>query len=148
MICIGGKSIAGEFAVNFRAARFRMFEFLDHHDSGAFAHDKTVAVSIPRARRALRLVIARAERFHCRKAGQDRSGTIDASEPPARKMSASPNLIMRQDSPMALFEVAQAVTMQRFGPRNPNSIEMKPLAMLLISIGMVKGGNAGRPFVH
>ena len=40
---------------------------------------------------------------------------------------------------MALFEVAQAVTMQKFGPFKPNSIEMMPLAMLLISIGIVKG---------
>src|ERR1044071_8891710 len=64
-------------------------------------------------------------------------GMIEASEPPARKISASPNLIVRQDSPMALFDVAQAVTMQRFGPRNPNSIEIKPLAILLMSIGIV-----------
>ena len=36
--------------------------------------------------------------------------TTHASEPPARKMSASPNLMIRQDSPIALFDVAQAVT--------------------------------------
>src|SRR3982751_14111 len=66
-------------------------------------------------------------------------GTIEASDPPARKMSASPNLIMRHDSPIALFEVAQAVTMQRFGPCRPYSIEIRPEAMLLINIGMVKG---------
>src|SRR5678816_926612 len=65
--------------------------------------------------------------------------TMDASEPPARNTSASPNLISRHDSPMALFDVAQAVTMQRLGPFNPNSIEIKPLAMLLINMGMVKG---------
>src|SRR5436853_213131 len=63
----------------------------------------------------------------------------DASEPPARKISASPNLIIRHDSPMAVFDVAQAVTMHRFGPRSPYSIELRPLAMLLINIGMVKG---------
>src|SRR6266850_881027 len=67
------------------------------------------------------------------------TATMEASEPPARKMSASPNLMMRHDSPMALFEVAQAVTMHMFGPCNPNSIEIRPLAMLLISMGMVKG---------
>src|SRR5256714_14095121 len=67
------------------------------------------------------------------------SSTTDASEPPARKISASPNLIVRHDSPIELFEVAQAVTMHMFGPRKPNSIEMTPLAMLLISIGMVNG---------
>src|SRR5437016_3673057 len=67
------------------------------------------------------------------------TGIIDASEPPARKMSASPNLMMRHDSPIALLEVAQAVTMHRFGPCNPNSIEIMPLPMLLISIGIVNG---------
>jgi len=46
---------------------------------------------------------------------------------------------MRQDSPMALLEVAQAVTIQRLGPRRPNSIEINPLAMLLMSDGMVTG---------
>src|SRR5881227_2760586 len=35
--------------------------------------------------------------------------TIEASDPPARKISASPNLMVRQDSPMALFDVPQAV---------------------------------------
>ena len=39
---------------------------------------------------------------------------------------------------MALFEVAQAVTIHMSGPRIPNSIEINPLAMLLMSIGMVK----------
>ena len=48
---------------------------------------------------------------------------------------------------MALFEVAQAVTMHMFGPRNPNSIEIRPLAMLLISIGMVNGELREGPFV-
>src|SRR4051812_42471382 len=66
-------------------------------------------------------------------------GIMAASEPPARKISASPNLIMRHDSPIELFEVAQAVTMQKFGPCSPYSIEIRPLAMLLISIGIVNG---------
>src|SRR5436190_23883908 len=74
-------------------------------------------------------------------------GTIAASEPPARKISASPNLIVRHDSPIALFEVAQAVTMQRLGPCRPYSIEISPLAMLLINIGMVKGEFREGPLV-
>ena len=49
---------------------------------------------------------------------------------------------------MALFEVAQAVTMQKFGPCRPNSIEIRPLAMLLISIGMVKAKTRDGPFVN
>src|SRR5438132_10638759 len=73
--------------------------------------------------------------------------TIEASEPPARKISASPNLIIRHDSPMALFEVAQAVTMHMFGPCSPYSIEMRPLAILLINIGIVKGEFRDGPLV-
>ena len=68
--------------------------------------------------------------------------------PPARKKSASPNLIIRQDSPIAWLEVAQAVTMHMFGPCRPNSIEIRPLAMLLISIGMVKGETRDGPLVE
>ena len=64
-----------------------------------------------------------------------------------KKASASPNLIIRQDSPIALLDVAQAVTMHMFGPRNPNSIEIKPLAMLLMSIGIVKGETRDGPLV-
>src|SRR5260370_16217233 len=63
--------------------------------------------------------------------------TTEASEPPARKISASPNLIVRQDSPIALFDVAQAVTMHMLGPFSPYSSEISPLAMLLINIGIV-----------
>src|SRR4029450_11440925 len=74
--------------------------------------------------------------------------TIEASEPPARKMSASPNLMARQDSPIALFEVAQAVTMHMLGPRRSYSIEMSPLAMLLINIGIVNGGVRAGPLVR
>src|SRR5436853_7710417 len=73
-------------------------------------------------------------------------GQIAASDPPARKISASPNLIMRQDSPIALAEVAQAVTMLIFGPCKPYSMEMIPLAMLLINIGIVNGEFRDGPF--
>jgi len=47
---------------------------------------------------------------------------------------------------MALFEVAQAVTIHMFGPRIPNSIEINPLAMLLINMGMVKAETRLGPF--
>ena len=55
--------------------------------------------------------------------------------------------MMRHASPIALLEVAQAVTMHMFGPRKPNSIEIRPLAMLLMSIGMVKAETRRRAFV-
>src|SRR5438093_4231877 len=74
--------------------------------------------------------------------------TIDASEPPARKISASPNLIIRQDSPIALFDVAQAVTMHMLGPLRSYSIEISPLAILLINIGIVNGEVRDGPFAN
>ncbi len=43
-------------------------------------------------------------------------GRMVASAPPQMKPSASPNLMMRQASPMLWLEVAQAVTMAMFGP--------------------------------
>ena len=73
---------------------------------------------------------------------------MDASEPPARKTSASPNLMIRQDSPMALLDVAHAVTMHRLGPRRSNSMEITPPAMLLINIGIVNGEFRPGPFVN
>ena len=66
-------------------------------------------------------------------------GRIEASAPPQMKPSASPNLMMRQASPMLWLEVAQAVTMTMLGPVSPNSMEMMPLAMLEIIIGIVNG---------
>ena len=48
---------------------------------------------------------------------------------------------------MALLEVAQAVTMHKFGPCSPYSIEMMPLAILLINIGIVKGEFRDGPLV-
>ena len=74
------------------------------------------------------------------------TGTMQASLPPVSMTSASPNLMMRQASPMQWLAVAQAVTMAMFGPRRPCSIEMKPLAILLIIIGIMKGDVRSGPF--
>ena len=70
-----------------------------------------------------------------------------ASDPPATNISASPNLIIRQASPTELFAVAQAVTIDIFGPPKPYSMEMRPLAMLEIIIGIVKGETRDGPLV-
>jgi hypothetical protein len=66
-------------------------------------------------------------------------GRIDASAPPQMMQSASPNLMIRHASPMLLFDVAHAVTITMFGPMNPNSAEIIPLAMLVIIIGIRNG---------
>ena len=74
-------------------------------------------------------------------------GTIVASEPPARKTSASSSKIIRQASPMAWHAVAHAETGAKFGPLQPNSIETSPLAMFAIIIGMVNGDTRPGPFL-
>ncbi len=56
--------------------------------------------------------------------------------------------MIRQASPIALFDVAHAVTMHMLGPCRPYSIEITPLAMLLINIGMVNGEFLDGPFVR
>ena len=73
---------------------------------------------------------------------------IDASAPPARNISASPNLIIRQASPILLLAVAHAVTIDILGPQSPYSIEMRPLAILLIIIGIVKGDTRLGPLLR
>ena len=75
------------------------------------------------------------------------SATMDASEPPATNASASPNLMLRQASPMALFAVAHAVTWHMFGPCNPRSMLNWPVAMLEIIIGIMNGETRFGPLV-
>ena len=48
---------------------------------------------------------------------------------------------------MLLLAVAQAVTMLMLGPQSPNSMEMMPVPMLLIIIGMVNGDTRLGPLV-
>src|SRR5216110_102241 len=67
VISIRRESISREFAVNLRAARFRVFEFFHHYNAGAFADDKPVAVAVERSGSAFWLVVACAEGFHGRK---------------------------------------------------------------------------------
>ncbi len=45
-------------------------------------------------------------------------GTMVASAPPAKMALASPILMVRQASPMAWVEVAQAEQVAKFGPRS------------------------------
>jgi len=117
---VGGKAVAGQLAINFRAAGFRMFELFDDDHAGASPMTKpSRSRSNGREARSVRrsaLLSAFIEENPARPIGM-----IEASAPPARKMSASPNLMMRHDSPIALFEGAHAVTMQKFGPCKQNS---------------------------
>ena len=53
-----------------------MLEFLKNHDAGTFSHDEAIAIFIPRAARAGRVVVACRECAHCREStdthGSDR----------------------------------------------------------------------------
>ena len=72
-----------------------MFEFLDHDNAAAFADDEAIAILIERTRRALRFVVARAQRFHrgetgetdgndgrFRAAGEEDFGIAEFDDPP------------------------------------------------------------------
>ena len=58
---VGRRAVPDDFAVNFRAAFFGVFEFFEDEDAGAFAEDKAVASFIEGARGFFRLVVGRAE---------------------------------------------------------------------------------------
>src|SRR5438128_1336347 len=70
VIGVRRKSVAGKLAIDFRSALLRVFELFHNGNARAFTYDETVTVAIERARRALRFVVALAERFHRRKTGQ------------------------------------------------------------------------------
>ena len=52
-------AVAGELAVDARAALFRVLVFLEHHRTGTFAQHETVAVLVPGPACASRVVVAR-----------------------------------------------------------------------------------------
>ena len=62
-------AVAGELAVDLRAARTRVLELLEHEDRSRLAHHEPVARAIERTRRALRIVVAARERAHRVEAG-------------------------------------------------------------------------------
>src|SRR6202022_2939372 len=64
VVGVCSKSVSREFAINLRAARFRVFQLFYDNNTGAFAHAKAIAIAVERSRSALGLVVARAERSH------------------------------------------------------------------------------------
>ena len=67
------------------------------------------------------------------------SGQIVDSAPPATITSASPYSINRPAAPIECRPVVHAVTMARFGPRNPYWIDRFPEIMLMIDPGIMNG---------
>ena len=66
-------------------------------------------------------------------------GVIAASDPPAIIASASPRLMISNESPMACADAEQAVQVARFGPLAPNRIDTWPAARLMMADGMKNG---------
>ena len=69
---VGGRDVVGisrhagtrHFRVDFRTARFGVFQLLEHQASCAFSHDKAVAACAERARGACRVVVAGGQCLH------------------------------------------------------------------------------------
>ena len=72
-------------------------------------------------------------------------GTMVASAPPAKMTCASPILMVRQASPRAWLEVAQAEQVAKLGPRSLWYIENRPEAMFEMSIGIMKADSRSGP---
>src|SRR5574341_460555 len=73
--------------------------------------------------------------------------TNAASAPPATMASASPSWIARKARPIAWLDAAQAVVVQKFGPRRPSAMAMCPAAAFGMSWGTVKGETRLGPLV-
>ncbi len=66
-------------------------------------------------------------------------GVIAASDPPAIIASASPLLMISNESPTACAEAEHAVQVARFGPFAPKRIDTWPAARLMMEAGMKNG---------
>src|SRR4026208_396141 len=66
-------------------------------------------------------------------------GVIAASDPPVIMTSASPRLMISNESPIACADAEQAVQLARFGPLAPNRIDTCPAARLMMADGMKNG---------
>src|SRR5438552_15619882 len=58
VVGVCSKSVAREFAINLRAARFRVFQLFHDNNTGAFAHNKAIAITVEPSRSALGFVVA------------------------------------------------------------------------------------------
>ena len=70
MTGVCASSIANQLGINTSTTRFSVFIFFQHHHTCAFAQHKTVAVTVPRTRRSLRVIIAGGKGSHGGKATQ------------------------------------------------------------------------------
>src|SRR3954471_8273965 len=66
MESVSGCTVTCDFAIDLRAAGFRVLELFENDDAGAFAHYEPIARQIEGARSRLRAVIPLRERLHVR----------------------------------------------------------------------------------
>ncbi len=119
MAGVGRVAVADDFAINFRAARLRVFQILQQRESPRLRPSQSRRVPCRTAARH-----AADRRCACssrasRKTRRCPWARSVASVPPAKIACASPILMVRQASPMACVEVAQAEQVAKFGPRKP-----------------------------
>ena len=65
VVAVGGRAIARDFGIDFRAARLGVFEFFEHQHAGAARDHEAVAIGVVGARgRLRRVVVFRRHRAH------------------------------------------------------------------------------------
>ncbi len=64
MISIARKAVTDHFGINFRAARLCTFVLFKDENTGAFTHDKSVAILVKRTTCPLRIIVTGRKRFH------------------------------------------------------------------------------------
>jgi hypothetical protein len=61
---VAGHAVAGELRIDARPALLRRLHLLEDHDARALRDDEAVAVTVPRTRGVLRIVVALRQRLH------------------------------------------------------------------------------------
>src|ERR1700742_2506023 len=108
MVGVGGGTVTENLCDWLRAAVQSMLQFLDHKNSGSFAHDKTGAVTIKRAGRARRHII------EARRKGARRGKASEADEVDAC-FRASANRNVRFPGPDQTRRIADRLDARRAG---------------------------------
>ncbi len=116
-----------------------MLQLLEDERRGALGEDEAVAAASNGRLAAGGIVVARGQGTHGREAAHRGARSTDASQPPANMMSASPRRMISLASPMACPTLAQALVVEKLGPRAPKTMPATPDAMLAMAMGMKNG---------
>ncbi len=139
MVGVPAHSVAADVGQDIRPTVERMLVLFEDQNAGAFSYHEAVALTVPRARRPLGLVVTLRKRTHGRKAAD--AQRRDAGLP----LAADHHVRSRRDercgseSPTQCALVVQAVAVAEFGPLAPVRMEMNPDARLMMVAGMKNG---------